>query len=601
MFPGRLSPLLPLIHPMHTKRSCLAAFVLATTLLAVGRAGAQGTAFTYQGRLMSSGSSVPNGYYDLTFALYTASSGGSQVGSTITDAAQGVTNGLFSAVLDFGAVFNGTTYWLQIGVRSNGVGSYSPLAPREQLTPSPYSIFSGNSGVANQANSIAPGTVSPIQLNSLDSPSGGQVLAFNGSGLIWTNLASVSLGWSLTGNAGITPGVNFLGTTDNEPLELWTYGDRALRLSFAERNLSSGILLLGWDDTVNVVGGYWGNYTTNGAIGATIAGGGFIYYPPFIGGASTPYPNAVTNDFGTVGGGADNTSGGFYGTVPGGYLNRAFGDYSLAAGRRAVSTQAGSLVWADDSVDADFVSTLPNEVAIRAVNGMYMATQSGVRMDAQDRPIITRGWDPFLATAPNGKQYCGRWGLFMEPGSLTLGIPAADVGYRQMEVARYYTDGSRDTLFYVGNDGITRVKVLTILGGADVAEPFAMSQEQIAKGSVVVIDEKHPGKLKLASRAYDTRVAGIVSGANGVNSGLSLQQDGVNAGGQNVALTGRVYALADTCNGAIEPGDLLTTSDRPGYAMKVTDHARAQGAILGKAMTGLSEGSGTVLVLVTLQ
>jgi hypothetical protein len=80
-----------------------------------------------------------------------------------------------------------------------------------------------------------------------------------------------------------------------------------------------------------------------------------------------------------------------------------------------------------------------------------------------------------------------------------------------------------------------------------------------------------------------------------------MQQQGLLEGGKNVALTGRVYVLADASNGAIEPGDLLTTSSTPARAMKVTDHARAQGAILGKAMTGLSEGDGMVLVLVTLQ
>jgi hypothetical protein len=58
---------------------------------------------------------------------------------------------------------------------------------------------------------------------------------------------------------------------------------------------------------------------------------------------------------------------------------------------------------------------------------------------------------------------------------------------------------------------------------------------------------------------------------------------------------------ADTSNGIIKPGDLLTTSSQPGHAMKVTDHVRAAGAILGKAMTALNDGSGMVLVLVTLQ
>lgn len=68
-----------------------------------------------------------------------------------------------------------------------------------------------------------------------------------------------------------------------------------------------------------------------------------------------------------------------------------------------------------------------------------------------------------------------------------------------------------------------------------------------------------------------------------------------------MALTGRVYVWADAANGAIEPGDLLTTSNTPGHAMKVGNHALAQGAILGKAMTGLAEGTGLVLVLVSLQ
>ena len=51
----------------------------------------------------------------------------------------------------------------------------------------------------------------------------------------------------------------------------------------------------------------------------------------------------------------------------------------------------------------------------------------------------------------------------------------------------------------------------------------------------------------------------------------------------------------------IEPGDLLTASDTPGHAMKVTDYTKAHGAILGKAMSSLESGKGLVLVLVSLQ
>jgi hypothetical protein len=144
---------------------------------------------------------------------------------------------------------------------------------------------------------------------------------------------------------------------------------------------------------------------------------------------------------------------------------------------------------------------------------------------------------------------------------------------------------------------------ITCNGGSDLAEPFKITagKQAVPQGAVVVIDEENPGHLKISDQSYDTHVAGVVSGANGINPGIQMMQQGLLDGGKNVALTGRVYVQADTANGTIKPGDLLTTSSTPGFAMKVTDHARAAGAILGKAMTGLSEGKGMVLVLVTLQ
>jgi hypothetical protein len=147
----------------------------------------------------------------------------------------------------------------------------------------------------------------------------------------------------------------------------------------------------------------------------------------------------------------------------------------------------------------------------------------------------------------------------------------------------------------------TTVCTLTITGGCDLAEPFQVSENEIPKGSVVSIDADHPGQVKLSTQPYDTSVAGIISGAGGVQPGIQMNQKGTLEGTENVALTGRVYVLADATQGAIVPGDLLTTSATPGHAMKVSDHTRAQGAILGKAMGALKEGRGMVLVLVTLQ
>jgi hypothetical protein len=119
---------------------------------------------------------------------------------------------------------------------------------------------------------------------------------------------------------------------------------------------------------------------------------------------------------------------------------------------------------------------------------------------------------------------------------------------------------------------------------------------------VVCIDPEHPGKLIVSTKAYDRTVAGIISGAGGIKPGMLMgQSDSASDGWYPVALVGRVYVWADASYGSIEPGDLLTTSDTPGHAMKVTDYERAKGAIIGKAMSSLEEGRGLILVLVSLQ
>ncbi len=152
-------------------------------------------------------------------------------------------------------------------------------------------------------------------------------------------------------------------------------------------------------------------------------------------------------------------------------------------------------------------------------------------------------------------------------------------------------------------NGTTSTKVLEITGGSDLAEHFDIEAgETLLPGTVVSIDPNKPGQLRVARQAYDKTVAGIVSGAGDVQPGMLMGQAGTLASGQHpVALTGRVYCRVDAQYGAIRPGDLLTTSPTTGHAMKATDSGKAQGAILGKAMTSLETGTGLVLVLVSLQ
>ena len=153
----------------------------------------------------------------------------------------------------------------------------------------------------------------------------------------------------------------------------------------------------------------------------------------------------------------------------------------------------------------------------------------------------------------------------------------------------------------VNGDARVITEELQITGGSDLSEQFEINAAaNVEPGMVVCIDPANPGQLVVSNRANDRTVAGIISGAGGVRTGMMMGQKGSIADGRHpVALTGRVYCKVDTSKGAVVPGDLLTTSDLSGHCMKVADHAAAQGAIIGKAMT--SPKDGLVLVLVSLQ
>ena len=148
--------------------------------------------------------------------------------------------------------------------------------------------------------------------------------------------------------------------------------------------------------------------------------------------------------------------------------------------------------------------------------------------------------------------------------------------------------------------GTVSMPVLQITGGSDLAEQFEIG-EGAKPGMLVSIDPLHAGRLVIARGAYNRRVAGIISGANHLSAGMVLPNIATAKKSMPVTLTGRVWVYCDATRQPIKPGDLLTTSTIPGHAMKVTNYAKAQGAIIGKAMSSLKSGRGLVLVLVTLQ
>src|SRR5438552_2081370 len=103
---------------MMTKSNCLILFCVCAWIAQVNCRATAGPAFTYQGQLMA-GSGSANGHYDLLFNLCTALNAGN-TNATFTNLNVAVINGIFTTPVDFGSVFDGTDYWIEIAVRTNG-------------------------------------------------------------------------------------------------------------------------------------------------------------------------------------------------------------------------------------------------------------------------------------------------------------------------------------------------------------------------------------------------------------------------------------------------------------------------------------------------
>ncbi|MBL9033086.1 MAG: hypothetical protein JNM80_15415 [Phycisphaerae bacterium] len=465
-------------------RAALLAVCLPAVLSAA--AFAQPTAITYQGRVKN-GTALASGLHDFRFTLFDAASGGAPVGTTQCMDNVVVTEGLFTAVVDFGQQFaTPSPRFLQIEVRAdtglnctNGTG-FVVLAPRQALTAAP---------LANSAKSA-------FSLSAADGSPANAVFVDN------------------NGNVGI-------GTT--------TPGH-----SVTIANPAPTIALQDTDSTTQQVG--YISYRDSGNVERGWVGYGSVGDPDLSIINARPGGDIVLNTFG----------GGLVGigTAAPGYL------LHVSGGAIAVSTPAV------DQADA-LVLGIERSWAFR-----QQGTGAATALKLQS--IGGGGNKNFLIDTTG----------FVGIGTLS---PQA-----KLDVA-----------------GTARVQVLEITG-ADLAERFPAS-EPLAPGMVVAIDRENPGQLCLSRSAYNRTVAGVVSGANEFAAGAILGNLPGHDDAPAVALTGRVYVWCDAGTGPIEPGDMLTTSETPGHAMRADDYSRAQGAIIGKAMTSLPSGRGMVLVLVNLQ
>jgi hypothetical protein len=384
------------------------AFALFGLAVSISMAAPFGTAFTYQGRL-TAGTNVNSGLYDFRFSLWDgAGSGANLIGTTQAVSGVSISNGFFTVTLDFGTgAFTGDGRWLELAVRTNGAITFGVLNPRQPLTPTPYAIaasnLSGTLPAAQITGTLPDAALSGTYASAVIFNNPANVFAGNGGGL--TNINASTLGgfgfcnlpcyWNLVGNAGTTPGVNFLGTTDNKALEIKVNSQRAFRL---EPNATSP----------NIVGGYSGNSTAAGIFGATIAGGG-----------ASGEPNTLEVSLSSIGGGSGNriSPGSPYSVIAGGHDNLIYtnmqgatisgggfntifaGDYSgILGGVSNVISVPGS-PFTDESI-----FHYANTIVGGSSNQIYHARYSVIAGGLNNSMVGDHGDEPVYAAIVGGAQ-----------------------------------------------------------------------------------------------------------------------------------------------------------------------------------------------------
>ena len=552
---------------------------------------------SYQGILTDiSGNSKPDGDYIFTFYLYEVSEGGNVIWSETKTL--NVSKGLFSTSLGDATAFGSEVkfdkpYWLGIKV-----GSESEFTPRIALTSSGYSVTSGTTlGVENG-----------VVIKSVNGLKDDVTLEGGGGTTINTDGNKITISSSGSGGTGIQGVQNTNNTLDitnpngptatmnvKIPLKLEGSADGNNYL-FTANNNGSGHGIIGTS-----VSGYGSVGIATGTMGQTVGVVGNSFSPD--GYAVSGWNLATTGySIGVVG----RTS------SPAGIGVRGFG------GQNGIGVWGSSTgyqgVYGYSQLNAGIVG---ESQSFHAIYGVSHGTNSGgvyAYNDAGGTGVIgisSTGTGVIGETTSGqgvkgtSKTYQGVYG-FSESNAGIVGesnkfhaIYGVSHDANSAGVFAYNTDPNGWAAIF---NGKVAVNVLQINGGSDLAEPFEVSDKQLIEpGTVMIIDENNPGKLIESSKEYDKKVAGIVSGAGGIKPGITLKQDGVIGGDVLIAISGRVYCKAEAFSGPIKPGDLITTSNIPGYAMKVSDRELSQGAIIGKAMTELKSGKGLILILVNLQ
>jgi hypothetical protein len=533
--------------------SGLSALVALSTLAGVHAQGVT-QPFTYQGYLRQGGAPLNNPSQSMRFRIYDALTGGTALWDSGALTVN-VSNGLFTVQLNPPvSVWTGADRFLEIQVGT------TTLTPRVRIGATPYA------NTATLLNIFQSGTTNPDRMVITHSP------AFSNWGLQYRDSDD---SFHFLNNGATVLRVGLAGPTALQIPAGAGAGrvltsDAAGNASWQDLPAGASVWAVSGANIYNTNTGNVGIGTTTPTAKLDVRGGMLV--DSSSGSLRIGYPSSANQwHFNTIGGGAnlqlwENAAG-------------AIRMYFAAGGNIGIGTTAPAARLDILGGNWDTAST---EGDLRIGNATYRL-KIGVATGgagAGHTTIAAQGGVNALSLGAGTTLDTQRTLTILGTGNVGIGTTAPAA---KLDV-----------------NGTARVKVLEITG-ADIAEKFPTT-ETLEPGTVVEIDPDNPGHLRKARGAYNKRVAGVVAGANGLSKGIIL---GNLEGSENhtpIAISGRVWVYADATQEAIEPGDLLTTSDTPGYAMKASDPSRAHGAVLGKAMTRLEKGkTGMVLVLVNLQ